>query len=325
MNEILEKLRVKTPEVLDEECPEPITARVSRERESRKKVVSPPELNFRSPRVISRFGVNEVGSKDAVSTKSMENANFRLRQYGSLPGFKNDQKSNQKFNLGAGVSTLPSLKHSTPHSKLLISSTLGELKSLNQDIQKISSPLNSFKPNRGYLKVIPLDEVQEFLSSITLFQSFPMFRRLLSNFPTNFRLDSKGQTVSHYVSEKGTLQMLEEVKRHLDDLDLPSKEGLTASMLAASRGRLTILHYLWKNGCKLDKKDFICGWTCLHHAVYNNQYETVVWLVKESKVLIGIQDFRGLDALDLAKMKNFSMISKFLKNFIVNAASWALE
>ena len=59
MDEIIEKLRQRTPEELKKLIAEPITARVSRERERTKLPVTPPALYYRSPQLTNKFYAKE--------------------------------------------------------------------------------------------------------------------------------------------------------------------------------------------------------------------------------------------------------------------------
>lgn len=295
MDEILEKLRIKTPGKKAIELPEPITARVSRENGQRKRPISPPELNYRSPQVISHFCLKTSKAKmgNHVCAWSMERAANEILMKKSA--------------------TQPLL-----HSKELIKSDLNELKLLNDHWKKAS-------PSEGFIKILPYEQTQTIYESITLFKSPTMFKTLLRSVPKNYRLHPNGFTVTHYICEQGNILMLEEVDKHSDNLDFQSKAGLTPLMLAAGRGNIDCLFYLIKRGCDLYKKDFVYGWTCLHHAVNNNQYEIIRFLVKDCKAKIGVKDFSGRDAMDLAKNKSFLMIYRFFQGCIKGDPSWMLN
>lgn len=295
MDEILEKLRVKTPDKRAVEVPEPITARVSRENMQRKKPVSPPKLYYRSPQVLSHFCLKtpRVRLEEHVCASSVESTAREMLM----------QKSRSQ----------PLI-----YSEELIKNDLEELKTLHDH-------WNTQARGGGHIKVLAYDQVQTLYESITLFKSPTMFKRLLKGIPCNYRLHPNGFTVGHYVCEQGNLVMLEEVQKHMDNLDLQSRAGLTPSMIAASRGNIDCLSFLVKNGCDLYKKDFVYGWTCLHHAVNNNQYETVVYLIKDCKLKTGVKDCYGRDPMDLSKSKGFMMIYRFINEYLKNQSSWFLK
>lgn len=292
MDEILEKLRIKTPDKKAVEVPEPVTARVSRENMQRKRPVSPPKLYYRSPQVLSHFCLKTPKARlvNHVCASSLENTAREILM----------QKS----------SSQPLI-----YSEELIKNDLIELKLLHDHWKNQSLP-------KGHIKVLPYEQIQTIYESITLFKSPTMFKRLLKSLPSNYRLHPNGFTVTHYICEQGNMVMLEEVQKHQDNLDLQSKAGLTPSMIAAGRGNIACLSFLIKNGCDLYKKDFVHGWTCLHHAVNNNQYETVVYLIKDCKLKIGVKDCYGRDPMDLSKSKGFMMIYRFFDEHIKELASW---
>lgn len=315
MNEIIEKLRIKTPETQSKKVPEPITARVSRESATRKKPVSPPPLHFRSP-LITKFHPNStknsnLASSPTASSLELASSRIRLGLSSSIPIFPNISNQNRVLLTKTG-------------NDLLVNSDLEELKSLKLHSEKVLQSTKHCQSYRGFEKVASYELVQEVYEAITLFKDLEMLKKLLKRLPKDYRMHRNGFTAAHYVSDLGNLRMLEEVNRLRYNLDMQSKAGLTPCMLAAAKGHLNVVFYLWKSGCSLYARDYLYGWNCLHHAVSNNQYETVVFLVKEGGMKIGTKDFKGLDALDLAYNKNFLIIYKFLENFIQNSASWLL-
>lgn len=55
MEEIIEKLKKKEKRKEAKEIPEPISARVSREKLIDKRPITPPELDYRSPQILNKF------------------------------------------------------------------------------------------------------------------------------------------------------------------------------------------------------------------------------------------------------------------------------
>ena len=232
MNEIIEKLRIKTPETRSKQVPEPITARVSRESATRKKPISPPPLHFRSPQ-ITKFQPNSTRNAALASSPSacsLEQASSRIRLglSSSIPNFPN----------------LTRAANTKTGNDLLVNYDLGKLRALKLHSEKALQSTKHCQSYRGFEKVVSYELVQQVYEAITLFKDVEMLKKLLRWLPKDYRLHSNGFTAAHYVSDVGGLKMIEEVKRLRYDLGMQSKAGLTPCMLAAAKGHLNIVFYL---------------------------------------------------------------------------------
>lgn len=292
MDEIIEKLRKKTPEFNLREIAEPISERVSREKLKRERPITPPELNYRSPMILNRFYSKspEWILPGGVSANSLED-----KAYKTLAVKYQGQ--------------------SIDYNNLLVQADLMEL-------NNVADYSRSIEQYYVYTKVLPYEQRQEIYEAIILFKSPMLLEKLLRNFPKDYSLDEKGYTIYHIASEIGSIEMLRIIKDHGDDPNRGTNSGLTPIMIACSQGHTMCVSFLHQYGADILQKDTVFGFNSLHHAVYHDQYQTVKYMIQELKTPIGYKDFKGRDALDLAIEQGLSLIATFLSNFIKNTAFW---
>lgn len=294
MDEIIEKLNRKTPDKSTRFVAEPITARVSREKGLRKRLVTPPELYYRSPHLTNKFYAKapEWIHPPHVCAASLEADAFRLLR----PKYEN---------------------HKVEQAEILYKSTI-------QELQKVCEYSLGITDQFRCEKVMTFEKCQEIYEAITLFRSPIMLKRLLANFPINYKLHENGHTCLHYASEIGNYEMIDLIVKHGDDVNVKSAAGVAPLHLASANGHVYCIDLLVSKGADIRVKDRQFGWDALHWAVYSNQYQVVVFLVEHLKAVIGEKDFEQRDAAELAKHLGSQSIFVYLISVIRNTASWRL-
>jgi ankyrin repeat protein len=292
MEEIIEKLRQKQLEEQVRDAPEPISVRISREKITRKNPVTPPDLYYRSPQITNKFYVDYSYKAHPIH---MCAASMESDAYGLLANkYQNYVKQNDSILLKGNIA----------------------------ELQQVIQYANEISEATGYQKPVSYNKAQELYEAVALFRSPELFKRLLKDVPVDLVLNEDGYTCYHYVSEIGDIKMIQMLEEHGDDPNKTTGSGLTPLMLASSKGNIPVILLLVKNGADLDSKDFQLGWTALHWAVYNNQYEAVIYLVQHLKTSAKSKDFQNRDSLKLSKDLGHKLIYTYLLNYINNAASW---
>ena len=118
--------------------------------------------------------------------------------------------------------------------------------------------------------------------------------------------------------------MISLLHEHGDNMNIQSESGVIPIMVASMQGQIPCISLLKSYGGNIKARDNSFGWDALHWAIYNNHYQTVIYLVDELNAEIGNKDFERRDAIDLAKHLDHRLIFLYLTNFVSNKASWRL-
>ncbi|KAL5258380.1 hypothetical protein ACHWQZ_G009025 [Mnemiopsis leidyi] len=122
--------------------------------------------------------------------------------------------------------------------------------------------------------------------------------------------DSEGQTALHLAAGRGDLQVIKYLWEKGADVNIQDSRGEAALHRAADRGHLQVIKYLWEKGADVNIQDSE-GMTALHRAVNSGHLQVFKYLL-EKGADVNIQNSEGKTALHRAVFRRDLQVIDFL-------------